>query len=121
MMEHKIDLICRECSYRIKDAKKTDYFYDQGQKRFPCCPDCGAVMKHDVTGICRPGDYRHVSDSLAFHPADIPEHRQKFPGVEVTPEGQPVFTSPKQQEKYAEKSGFHKKRQRIRRKGRKIA
>lgn len=116
-MEHKIDLICN-CGYRIKDAKSDDYRYEGEQKRFPYCPQCNATMKHDCYTT---GDYRHISDSLAFHPDDIGEHRRLFPGVDVTSEGQPIFTSVRQQEKYAEKSGFHKKAQNTHKKRKRIA
>jgi hypothetical protein len=115
MVEHRIDLICRKCDFRIENVKDnknprlSDYRYENGQKRFPYCPQCDALMKHDCYTT---GDYRHTSDSLAFHPDDIPEHRRLYPDVEVTPQGQPKFTSPKQQEHYAEKSaGCYKKAQ----------
>jgi len=77
------------------------------------CPTCGDDMRMLAAVSGLRGDYRHVSDSLAFHPDDIPEHRKLYPDIEVTPEGQPVFTSPKQQERYAEQSaGCYKKPQR---------
>lgn len=120
-MEHKIDLICK-CGYRIEDAHDDDYRYEGGQKRFPFCPYCDSVMKHAVSGISNPGDYRHTSNSLAIHPDDIAVHRRLYPGIDVTPEGQPKFTSPKQQEDYALKSaGCYKKRQKRKRHGKRIA
>ena len=76
------------------------------------CPKCGdeMAMNAAVTGLR--GDYNHTSDSLAIHPDDISEHRKHFPNVEVTSDGRPQFTSPRQQEKYAEKSaGCYKKTQ----------
>lgn len=91
---------------------------DTNTKGVHVCPECGKDMWWDLKGIgIRPGDYHHTSDSLAFHPDDIPEHRKRFSNIEVTKEGQPIFTSPKQQEKYAEKCGFHKKPQRSQRLG----
>ena len=74
------------------------------------CPKCGdeMAMNAAVTGLR--GDYRHTSDSLAIHPEDIPEHRKLYPDVEVTSEGQPQFTSPRQQEKYALKSADNYKK-----------
>ena len=101
------DLLCKECGYRIRDAKDSDYRLVDEQLRFPYCPMCGTIMYHVTSGAN--GDYNHTSDSLAIHPDDIPEHRQKFPGVEITPDGRPQFTSTRQQEKYAEKCGFYKK------------
>ena len=92
---------------------------DTNTKGVHVCPDCGKDMWWDLRNIGIPdGDYHHTSDSLAFHPDDIPEHRQKFPGVEVTAEGQPMFTSTRQQERYANRCSFDKKRQRSRRLGR---
>ena len=121
MVEHKIDLICK-CGYCVVDAQDSDYRYSFGQKRFPFCPHCDTVMKHKVSGISNPGDYRHTSDSLAIHPDDIPAHRKLFPGIEVTSQGQPKFTSPKQQAAYALKSaGCYKKPQKRKRHGRRIA
>ena len=82
------------------------------------CPTCGFQMRWDLRGIgIRQGDYHHVSHSLAMHPDQIPEHRKAFPGIEVQPDGCPVFTSPKQQERYAHACGFEKKAQRTRKIG----
>ena len=96
------DLLCKGCGYRIKDAKDSDYRLVEDQLRFPYCPTCGTIMYHATHGAN--GDYNHISDSLAIHPDDIPEHRERFPGVEVLPDGRPKFTSPRQQEKYAKRS-----------------
>ncbi len=118
-MEHKLDLICKKCGYRIKDAKESDYRHENGEKRFPYCPQCDNQMIHD---FFTDGDYRHTSDSLAIHPDDIPQHKELYPGIEVTLEGQPKFTSMRQQEKYALKSAdCYKKRQRVKPKGKRIA
>jgi len=97
--------------------------WDTDTKKVHICERCGEEMRWDLRGNASgQGDYHHTSDSLAFHPDDIPEHRKLFPGVEVTPEGQPQFTSVKQQERYAERSaGCYKKRQRIKYKGKRIA
>lgn len=104
------DLLCKGCGYRIRKAKDSDYRLVDEQLRFPYCPTCGTIMYHATQGSN--GDYNHTSDSLAIHPDDIPEHRRLFPGVEVTAEGQPKFTSTRQQERYAEKSaGCYKKPQ----------
>jgi len=82
------------------------------------CPQCGDEMRWDLSGIgIRAGDYRHVSHSLAIHPDQIPEHKKLFPHVEVQSDGCPVFTSPRQQEQYANACGFDKKSQKNRRKG----
>lgn len=96
--------------------------HDTDTKKIHICPLCGEEMFWDLNGIgIAAGDYYHESHSLALHPSQIPEHRKLFPSVEVTSDGLPCFTSPKQQEKYAEKSGFYKKRQRQKARGKRIA
>jgi len=102
MAQHRF--VCDTCGNTLTDTNT---------KGVHVC-ECGETMRWDVTITQSRGDYNHTSDSLAFHPDDIPEHRQRFPDIEVTPEGRPCFTSTKQQEKYAEKCGFHKKSQRQR-------
>jgi len=97
------EFVCDKCNVRICDTDTKVIHY---------CPKCGEPMRWDLKGIgIGQGDYRHVSESLGIHPDDIPEHRKLFPDVEVLPDGRPVFTSPKQQERYATKCGFHKKEQ----------
>ena len=54
-----------------------------------------------------------ISDSLAMNPNQIAEHRELFPDVEVTPVGQPKFTSFKQHNSYLEKTGFRKVEQKV--------
>lgn len=56
-----------------------------------------------------------VSDSLAVSPEQITEHKQLFPDIQVTPEGQPVFDNFKQHDDYLKATGFRKKQQRRRR------
>ena len=86
------------------------------------CPECNAVMRWDITGIGIPdGDYEHISDSLAIHPDQIPEHRKKFPDVDILSDGRLKFTSVKQQEKYCKKTGFEKKPQKRKPRGKRIA
>lgn len=112
MAVHKF--VCDICDVAVEDttADKTHH-----------CPKCNAVMRWDLTGVgmMGDGDYEHISESLAIHPDQIPEHRQKFPSIDTLPDGRLRFTSPKQQEKYAEKCGFYKKRQKKKPKGIRIA
>ena len=111
MVEH--EFICPECDTVVQDTDT---------KKTHVCPLCDAEMYWNLQGIGIPqGDYRHESHSLAIHPSQIPEHKQLFPSVEVTSDGLPTFTSTKQQEKYAEACGFHKKRQRQKVRGKRIA
>lgn len=101
--------VCDKCGYAVEDTNT---------KTVHVCP-CGEDMRWDLrNNVSRRGDYEHISDSLAIHPDDIPEHRARFPGVDILPDGRPRFTSPKQQQKYAERCGFTKKPQRIRSLGR---
>jgi len=55
------------------------------------------------------------SDALAITPAQVAEHRQHFPDVELDNQCRPVFTNYKQHNAYLEKTGFTKKRQKARR------
>ena len=98
--------VCDKCGHMVED---------ENTKIVHVCPSCQLGMRWDLKGIgIRPGDYEHISDSLAIHPDDIPEHRKKFPGVDILPDGRPRFTSPKQQECYAHACGFDKKEQKRR-------
>jgi ssDNA-binding Zn-finger/Zn-ribbon topoisomerase 1 len=111
MVVHKF--VCGSCGSVVKDTN-TKYVHK--------CPKCGADMRWDLGGnVSGRGDYEHISDSLAIHPDQIPEHRQKFPGVDIIPDGRLRFTSTKQQERYANRCGFDKKSQRIRKRGIRIA
>ena len=104
--------VCDSCGTVVKDTNT---------KGVHKCK-CGADMRWDLTGNVSGGsDYEHISESLAIAPAQISEHRQKFPGIDIIPDGRLRFTSTKQQEKYAEKCGFHKKKQKIKSKGIRIA
>jgi len=68
-------------------------------------------------------EYRRpiVSNALAISPSQITEHRRLFPDIQVTPEGQPVFTSYRQHDAYLKKIGAVKNPQRIRNRGKRIA
>jgi len=94
---------------------------DDNTKMVHVCPKCGGEMYWDLgnLGICE-GDYRHVSNSLAMNPDQIAEHKGHFPDIEVLPDGRPMFTSPKQQERYLDATGFYKETQKIKVKGEKI-
>lgn len=82
---------------------------------------CGYEMNRDfqadlpMTGGCT--EYRRplVSDSLAVPVHQIEEHKQLFPDVPLTKEGQPVFTNYKQHDDYLNKTGFTKVRKKIKR------
>lgn len=104
MVEHRF--VCLEDGTEVTDTTT---------RGIHTCPKCGEDMAMIAVVAGRNGDYHHTSDSLAIHPDDIPVHRRLYPGIEVTPQGQPQFTSPKQQEAYALKSaGCYKKEQKKR-------
>ena len=82
-----------------------------------CCTACGGLMHRNYqaeAGIDTGKDYASTfySDSLAIHPEQIPEHKQKFPDVEVARDGRVGFRSPKQQSDYLRKIGWGKDPQR---------
>ena len=110
MVVHRF--VCDSCGTVIEDTN-TKYVHK--------CTKCGADMRWDLTGnVSGRGDYEHISESLAIHPDQIPEHRQKFPSVGTLPDGRLRFTSTKQQERYANRCGFDKKRQKTKPKGNRI-
>jgi len=107
------NFVCDSCGNVVQDTNT---------KGVHVCSKCGLDMRWDLHNIgIADGDYYHVSDSLAIHPDLIPEHRKLFPSVEVKPDGRPVFTSVRQQEKYANRCGFEKKPQRNRKRGMRIS
>lgn len=62
-----------------------------------------------------------VSNSMAMNPNQIAEHRQKFPDIQVTTEGQPVFDNFADHEAYMKKCNIEKMPQKKRKRGRRIA
>lgn len=112
-------------------------FREWQEKSFPMnggwyieLPD-GGIAKHDAeksvklmsrkVGLTTPGDYNHVSGSLAINPEQITAHKKLFPDVDVLPDGRLHFRSVKSQERYCDKTGFHKVPQKLKRRGVRIA
>ena len=62
-----------------------------------------------------------VSDSIAMNPYQIAEHRQLFPDIQVTGEGQPVFDNFADHEKYLEKCNVEKVPGKRKKRGKRIA
>lgn len=80
--------------------------------------------KHRIYGFHTPQERYYkplISDSLAMNPDQIAEHRRMFPDIKVHPDGRPEFTGFKQHDEYLEKTGFHKIKQKKRRKLKKIS
>ena len=100
--------ICDNCNLTIQDPDT---------KKIHHCARCDKGMRWDLRGVgIAPGDYEHVSDSLAISPDQTQEHKQMFPDVDVLEDGRLRFTSVRQHETYLNKTGFYKKTQKIRRK-----
>jgi hypothetical protein len=47
-----------------------------------------------------------------MHPDQIPEHKKRFPNIEVTPDGCPVFNNVKEHKDYLKAIGWEKEPQR---------
>ena len=79
------------------------------------CVDCGHTAWRCYNFNVKSESYAKpiISDSLAMNPDQIPEHRERFPDVEVTAAGQPVFKSFKQHEAYLKKTGFYKAEKKV--------
>lgn len=56
-----------------------------------------------------------VSQSLAMHPEQIAEHRERFPKIEVQADGCPVFHNTNEHSKYLKEIGWKKQPQRRKR------
>ncbi len=74
---------------------------------------CGAYMERDFKAdLFHTADDSYqaplVSDSMAISMDQVAEHKRECPDIEITKEGQPVFTSYKQHEAYLKKTGFVK-------------
>jgi putative FmdB family regulatory protein len=112
--------VCPDCGEEIEIVRP------MSEAELPLqCRTCKQEMRRDYSAeSVNAGDkeYFHPihSDSLAIMPSQVEEHRKKFPDVPLDGQCRPVFTSYKQHDKYLEKTGFAKQRQRIRKKGRKI-
>lgn len=111
MVVHKF--ICNSCGTVVEDTNTKCVHR--------CKNGCGD-MRWDLGGnVSGGGDYEHISESLGIHPDQIPEHRKLFPNIDIIPDGRLRFTSVKQQERYAHRCDFDKKRQKIKPKGKRIA
>lgn len=113
--------VCRKCGKSVELVRQMK----EADNPVICSCDPYGQMERDyqadlpnVSG----GDYHRpiVSDSLAVSPEQIAEHKQLFPDIQVTPEGQPVFDNFKQHDDYLKATGFRKKRQKLKSKGVKI-
>lgn len=91
-----------------------------------CLCECGHEMQRNFkVDLFNSGNKEYnkpiVSDSLAIMPSQREEHLRRFPDIKLDNENRPVFDSFQPHENYLKKTGFKKARQRIKRRGKKIA
>lgn len=106
-----------EYSYICNCGAKRTVVKPMSDATNPVNCDCGKVMSRDYKADAVMDSDREyhrplVSDSLAINPEQITEHKKKFPNVEITREGQPVFRTFRQHDNYLKATGFEKKSQR---------
>lgn len=75
--------------------------------------DCGTQAKRDYQAEgAKPGVKEYakpiVSDALAIHPDDAPQHVKDHPTVGVLPDGRLEFRDTHSHDKYLKKIGWHK-------------
>ena len=109
-------MICPDCDTTFDLVASMN-----GDKIHEC--SCGSQMVRNwqESNVHTSGDYSRAihSDSLAIAPSQRIEHQRNFPDVKLDNEHRPVFDNYRQHDAYLEKTGFRKKRQRIRHRSRK--
>lgn len=90
------------------------------------CTSCLVPMRRNFKAdlpFASGGDYSRPihSDSLAVSPSQRTEHEKAFPNIKLDSECRPVFSNFQDHDNYLKKTGFRKKRQRIKPKGKRIA
>jgi hypothetical protein len=84
--------------------------------------ECGGEI---VAGIAPPkfhlgiadGDYNFTSHSLAINPSQAAAHKKLYPDVGVNANGTLAFKSVKSHDRYLDKTGFVKQRQKVKPRG----
>jgi len=112
--------------YCYKCRKHKEVFRPMGEAREPEFCNCGQEMVRDFRrDLVNVGDKDYArpihSDSLAIMPSQVAEHKRDHPDIKLDSECRPVFTSYRQHNKYLDKCGFEKQRQRIRKRTKKLA
>ena len=83
----------------------------------PVCRWCSAQSETFISDGANIGgcdyDTPIVSDSLAVSMNQIDEHKQAFPGIEITPQGQPVFHNRREHDKYLDQINMVKQPKKI--------
>lgn len=99
---------CPKCDHKDWDIRRIAARHD-----LMVCTKCGTAMERDMSAGSAhvAGDsYAKpiISDSMAVSIDQIEEHKQAFPDVRITDQGQPVMESYSQHEKYLNAVGFVK-------------
>jgi len=111
MVEHTF--ICDGCGFKV---------WDTNTKGVHVCPECGKDMRWDLHfNGGQTGDFNKVSQSLAISPTQKAEHERMFPDVKVHDNGCLEFNDIKKYDDYMDKTGFVKRPQKIRKKGKRIS
>jgi predicted RNA-binding Zn-ribbon protein involved in translation (DUF1610 family) len=101
--------MCPTCrrSFEQKETNEEKYY----------CPECETVlsktvrtMKNDNAPDIMGTPYKTPihSDALALTPANVAEHKERFPDIEIDKQNRPVFTNTKQHQDYLDKIGARK-------------
>jgi len=112
--------ICDNCGKKDERVRRMK---NAGKK---CMCECGTEMKRDLKAdlpFASGGDYSRPihSDSLAISPSQRIEHERLFPDIKLDKECRPVFDNYPAHDAYLKKTGFRKKRQKTKPKGKRIA
>jgi len=98
------DYLCPKCGWADEVVKPMS-----ASNTVETCRQCGTPMDRDYAAEVRTNlsdTHNEIhSDSLAIHPDQAVEHRQRYPDVPLDAACRPVFTSVKQREKYLEARG----------------
>ena len=95
---------------------KTEYRQIRNRNRAQTCPmfDCGGILercKAAETVNSTEMDYLHpvYSEAMGVDPSQVREHRQRFPDIPMTNEGQVVCKSHAERKRIMKKLQFHDK------------
>ena len=118
----RYNFLCSQCYETIEVVRS------MADCNGPVTCSCGTIMDRDfktegvLVGAGKRSYHRPiVSDSLAINPEQIPEHKEMFPDIKVTSEGQPVFDNYSDHEAYLKKCNIEKIPQKKRKRGKRIA
>jgi putative FmdB family regulatory protein len=107
---------CKECGKGPVEVTKSMADSD----RIEHCPECHRELTRSYaaehSGNVDGREYATplASDSLAMHPEQIPEHRKRFPNIDIMPDGRPVFHNVREHSRYLKAIGWDKMPQRRR-------